>query len=99
MAKDPPMPTLANGSTTSVKNLVVCRTELKSPRAFLGAKTGSLPIKRHEDTLEIEVKGKGDLRLVEKSIPPRDDTEKAGRTRTTYYSKAGRSESSAKLDL
>ena len=72
---------------------------IKSPRAFLGASTSPLPIKRHEDKLEIEVKGKGDLRLVENSIRPRDDTEKGGKTRTIYYAKAGRSETSAKLDL
>ena len=72
---------------------------IKAPRAFLGASTAPLPIKRHEDKLEIEVKGKGDLRLVENGIPPRDDSEKGGVTRTIYYAKAGRSETSAKLDL
>src|SRR5262249_61395676 len=71
---------------------------IKAPRAFLGASISPLPIKRHEDKLEIEVKGKGDLRLVENSIRPRDDTEKGGKTRTIYYAKAGRSETSAKLD-
>jgi hypothetical protein len=72
---------------------------IKAPRAFLGASTSPLPIKRHEDKLEIEVKGKGDLRLVENGIPPRDDSEKGGITRTIYYAKAGRSETAAKLDL
>src|SRR5262245_52563283 len=72
---------------------------IKSPRAFLGNSTTPLPIKRHEDKLEIEVKGKGDLRLVENSVPPRDDAEKGGKTRTIYYAKAGRAETTAKLDL
>jgi hypothetical protein len=64
---------------------------IKAPRAFLGASTTPLPIKRHEDKLEITATGKGDLRLVENSIPPRDDSEKGGMTRTIYYAKAGRS--------
>lgn len=72
---------------------------IKSPRAFLGVSTAPLPIRRHEDRLEIEVQGKGDLRLVEDGTPPRDDSEKGGITRTIYYAKAGRSETSAKLDL
>jgi hypothetical protein len=72
---------------------------IKAPRAFLGASTTPLPIKRHEDKLEITVSGKGDLRLVENGIPPRDDSEKGGITRTIYYAKAGRSETNAKLDL
>ena len=72
---------------------------IKAPRAFLGASTTPLPIKRHEDKLEITVTGKGDLRLVENGIPPRDDSEKGGITRTIYYAKAGRSETVAKLDL
>src|SRR5262245_15078928 len=72
---------------------------IKAPRAFVGASTTPLPIKRHEDKLEITVKGKGDLRLVENGIPPRDDSEKGGTTRTIYYAKAGRSETAAKLDL
>ena len=72
---------------------------IKAPRAFLGASTTPLPIKRHEDKLEITAKGSGDLRLVENGIPPRDDSEKGGATRTIYYAKAGRSETAAKLDL
>jgi hypothetical protein len=72
---------------------------IKAPRAFLGVSTTPLPIKRHEDRLEIVVKGKGDLRLVENSMPARDDPEKGGRTKTIYYAKAGRSETVAKLDL
>ena len=72
---------------------------IKAPRAFLGESTTSLPIKRHEDKLEIVVKGQGDLRLVENSMAPRDDAEKGGRTKTIYYAKAGRSETAAKLDL
>ena len=54
---------------------------IKAPRAFLGASTTPLPIKRHEDKLEITATGKGDLRLVENRIPPRDDSEKGGKTR------------------
>jgi hypothetical protein len=72
---------------------------IKAPRAFLGASNTPLAIKRHEDKLEIVAKGKGDLRLVEDGIPPRDDSEKGGKTRTIYYAKAGRSETAAKLDL
>jgi hypothetical protein len=72
---------------------------IKAPRAFLGASITPLPIKRHEDKLEITASGKGDIRLVENGVPPRDDSEKGGITRTIYYAKTGRSETSAKLDL
>jgi hypothetical protein len=72
---------------------------IKAPQAFLGASTDPLPIKRNENNLEISVKGKGDLRLVENSMPAREDKEKGGRTKTIYYAKAGRSETAAKLDL
>ena len=72
---------------------------IKAPRAFLGASTTPLLIKRHEDKLEITVSGKGDIRLVENGVPPRDDSEKGGITRTIYYAKAGRSETAAKLDF
>ena len=54
---------------------------IKAPRAFLGASTTPLSIKRHEDKLEITVSGKGDIRLVENGVPPRDDSEKGGKTR------------------
>ena len=72
---------------------------IKSPRVFVGASTESLPIKRNENNLEIAVKGEGDLRLVENTMPARDDSEKGGKTRTIYYAKLGRSETAAKLDL
>ena len=72
---------------------------IKAPRAFLGANTTPLPIKRHDDKLEITASGKGDIRLVENAVPLRDDNEKGGITRTIYYAKAGRSETAAKLDL
>jgi Domain of unknown function (DUF4198) len=72
---------------------------IKAPLAFLGASTTPLPIKRHDDKLEITVSGKGDIRLVENGVPPRDDSEKGGITRTIYYAKTGRSETAAKLDL
>jgi len=72
---------------------------IKAPRAFLGASTTPLPIKRHDDKLEITASGKGDIRLVENTVPPRDDNEKGGITRPIYYAKAGRSETAAKLDL
>jgi len=72
---------------------------IRAPRVFLGASTDPLPVKRNENNLEISVKGQGDLRLVENSMAPRDDAEKGGKTRTIYYAKAGRTETTAKLDL
>ncbi|HWO43515.1 MAG TPA: DUF4198 domain-containing protein [Candidatus Eisenbacteria bacterium] len=72
---------------------------IKTPRAFLGSSDDALPIKRHENNLEITVQGRGDLRLVENGIPPREDKEKGGKTRTIYYAKAGRSETAPKLDF
>src|SRR5262245_27676894 len=72
---------------------------IKSPRALLGNSTTPLQIKRHEDKLEIVVQGQGDLRLVENRLAPRDDAENGGKTRTIYYAKEGRAETTAKLDL
>lgn len=72
---------------------------IKTPRVFLGAGAESIPVKRNENNLEVSVKGRGDLRLVENSNPPREDKEKGGSTRTIYYAKAGRAETGARLDL
>ncbi len=72
---------------------------IKAPRVFLGASNEPLQVKRNENNLEIEVKGSGDVRLVENTMPPREDKEKGGATKTIYYAKAGRAETAAKLDL
>jgi hypothetical protein len=56
-------------------------------------------VKRNENNLEITVKGRGDVRFVDSSVPPREDKEKGGATKTIYYAKAGRAETAAKLDL
>ena len=72
----------------------------KAPRAFLGTSSELLPVKRNENNLEINAKGRGDVRFVDSSVPPREDKEKGGgATKTIYYAKAGRAESAAKLDL
>jgi len=42
---------------------------IKAPRVFLGVSTEPLPVKRNENNLEFQVKGRGDLRLVENSMP------------------------------
>jgi uncharacterized GH25 family protein len=72
---------------------------IKAPKVFLGASTEPLAVKRNENNLEFQVKGRGDVRLVDSSMPPREDKEKGGATKTIYYAKAGRSETAAKLDL
>jgi len=71
----------------------------KTPRAFVGAGTEPLPVKRNQNNLEINAKGRGDVRLVDDTIPPREDNEKGGSTKTIYYAKAGRAETAARLDL
>ena len=71
----------------------------KAPRLFLGASNEPLQVKRNENNLEVAAKGPGDVRFVENGIPPRDDKEKGGKTRTIYYAKHGRSETATKLDL
>jgi len=53
---------------------------IKAPKVFLGASTEPLPVKRNENNLEFEVKGRGDVRLVENTMPPREDKEKGGAT-------------------
>jgi uncharacterized GH25 family protein len=72
---------------------------IKAPRVFLGAGTDTLAVKRNDNNLEIAVKGSGDLRLVDSSMAPREDKEKGGTTKTIYYARAGRSETTGKLDL
>ena len=71
----------------------------KAPRVFLGTSDEPLPVKRNENNLEFAVKGRGDVRFVDNSVPPREDKEKGGVTKTIYYAKVGRSETAAKLDL
>ena len=71
----------------------------KAPRVFLGTSDEPLPVTRNENNLEFAVKGRGDVRFVDSSVPPREDKEKGGVTKTIYYAKAGRSETAAKLDL
>jgi len=69
----------------------------RKPRAFLTSPAELLPIDKRNDGFDISVKGVGDLRMVDDSIAPRPDSEKGGKTKTIYYAKAGRSESTAKL--
>ena len=71
----------------------------KAPRAFLGTSSEQLPVKRNDNNLEINAKGRGDVRFVDSSVPSREDKEKGGATKTIYYAKAGRAETAAKLDL
>jgi hypothetical protein len=72
----------------------------KAPRAFLGTSADLLPVKRNENNLEFNVKGRGDVRFEDSSVPPREDKEKGGITKTIYYAKAGRAETAAaKLDF
>lgn len=61
---------------------------IKSPQVFLGASTEPLPVKRNENNLEIQVKGRAEVRLVENSMPPRADKAKGGATKTIYYARA-----------
>jgi hypothetical protein len=49
--------------------------------------------------LQFAAKGHGDVRFVDSSVPPREDKDKGGITKTIYYAKAGRGETIAKLDL
>jgi hypothetical protein len=71
----------------------------KTPRAFVGASNEPLPVKRNDNNLEFAAKDRGDVRFVDSGIPPREDKEKGGMTKTIYYARAGRSETAFKLDL
>lgn len=44
---------------------------IKAPKVFLGSSTEALPVKRNDNHLEFQTKGRGDVRLVEDSMPPR----------------------------
>jgi hypothetical protein len=71
----------------------------KAPRAYLGTISEPLPVKRNDNNLEINAKGRGDVRFVDSGVPSREDNEKGRATKTIYYAKAGRVETTAKLDL
>jgi hypothetical protein len=71
----------------------------KAPRAFLGSSNEPLAVKRNDNNLEFNTTGRGDVRFVDSSVPPREDKEKGGTTKTVYHAKHGRSETAAKLDL
>jgi hypothetical protein len=71
----------------------------KAPRAFHGASSDPLPIKRNDNNLEFNVTGRGDVRFVDNSVPAREDKQRGGATKTIYYARAGRSETAFKLDL
>ena len=71
----------------------------KAPRVFVGVSNQLLPVKRNENNLEFAAKGPADVRFVDSSVPPREDIEKGGTTKTIYYAKHGRLETVAKLDL
>jgi hypothetical protein len=72
---------------------------IKAPRVFLGPSSDPLPVKRNENNLEIAAQKRGDVRLVDNSMAPREDKEKGGITKTIYYAKAGRAEAAGKLDF
>jgi hypothetical protein len=72
---------------------------IKSPQAFLTSPQRPLIIERRADHLEIAVKGGGDVRLIESGLAPRDDVRAGGKSRTIFYAKAGRAETTGKLDL
>ena len=71
----------------------------KAPSAFLGTSNDPLPVKRNENNLEFNAKGRGDVRFFDSSVPPREEKEKGGATKTIYYARAGRAETAVKLDL
>ena len=71
----------------------------KAPRVSIGASKQLLQVKRNENNLEFATEGTGDVRFVDSSVPPREDNDKGGITKTVYYAKHGRLETAAKLDL
>ena len=91
--------TSASGSTISGKKPAVCSTG-SMRREFFSAQAKhrcrSSATKNH---LEFATKGRGNVRFVDSSVPPREDKDKGGVTKTIYYAKAGRAETTAKLDL
>ena len=71
---------------------------IKAPQAF-GSDSGKpYLLVRKNDHLEVTAAGTGDVRLVE-ALTPRDDKAKGGKSRTVFHAKAGRTETSAKLDF
>lgn len=71
---------------------------IKAPQAFGTDPAKAHALTRKNDHLEIEAKGAGDVRLVE-ALQPREDKAKGGKGRTVFHAKAGRTETTAKLDF
>ena len=46
----------------------------KEPRAYLGASADLLPVRRNENNLEVQVKGRGDVRFTDSSVPARTNS-------------------------
>lgn len=68
-------------------------------RAFMASTKEALNVEKRSDRFDIAAKGVGDLRAFDDSIAARPDSDRGGKTRTIYYAKAGRSETSAKLEF
>jgi hypothetical protein len=71
----------------------------KSPQVSSASATQPLPLARRSDRLEIAVNGPGDVRVVETSLPPREDKQNGGKTKTVFCARAGREDTASKLDL
>ena len=71
----------------------------KTPQAFSTSATQPLPLARRSDHLEITVNGPGDVRVVETGLAPREDRQNSGKTKNVFCAKAGRADTTAKLDL
>lgn len=71
---------------------------IKAPQAFGTDAAKTYDLTRKNDHIAIATPGAGDVRLRE-ALAPREDKTKGGKSRTVFHAKAGRTETSAKLDF
>jgi hypothetical protein len=71
----------------------------KAPQAFGTSASQPLQFARRDDHLEIAVNSPGDVRVVETGLAPREDKQNGGKTKTVFCARAGREDTTAKLDL
>lgn len=71
------------------------------PKVSVGDAASALPFARKTDHIEIATPAKatGDVVLQEASFAPREDKQQGGRSKTTFFAKAGRTDTRARLEL
>lgn len=72
---------------------------IRGPQAFQGPSKTALPLTKESNHFAIPVKGPGDIRVIESSIPVNTNKNTGLKTKGIYIAKYGRTETAAASDL